>query len=92
VSNPKPIRSAQYAVNQILEGVKFETLRPRIELGSEPLHWSLFALGAEMVADRLASKEVRKELEDFEAFIGAEISRRSDEAYAAFCAEREVSL
>lgn len=90
MANQKPIRSAQYVVNQILEGVKFQDLQDRIEM-TRPFDWSLFVLGAIMVADRLASPMVRKELEAFEAFIGAELSRRSDEAYAAFCADDEVA-
>ena len=85
--NQKPIRSAQYVVNQILEGVTFCDLQSRVEMTGRPLDWSLFVLGAMMVADRLAKPAVRAELEAFEKFIGVEMDRRCEVAYASLMAE-----
>lgn len=87
--NMKPIRSAQYVVNQILEGVKLADLLPRIEITGRPLDWSLFVLGAMMVADRLATPAVRDELEAFEKLIGDEMDRRSEVAYSSLVAEED---
>jgi len=83
VIQAKPIRSAQYVVNQLLEGVKLTDLQDRIEITGRPLDWSLFVLGAVMVADRLASPAVRAELDAFERFIGEEMDKRCEVAYAS---------
>lgn len=87
MANQNPIRSAGYVVNQILEGVKLCDLQSRIEISERPLHWSLFVLGAMMVADRLAAPAVRTELEAFEKLIGEKMERRSDVAYASMLSD-----
>lgn len=86
----KPIRNAQFFVSQILGGAKLADMRHRIVWPERPLEWSLFVLGAIMVADQLAKPAVKAELEAFDAMIGAEMARRSHAAYDAMLGEPEV--